>query len=35
MYGNEELGITNGEDPRLTAEALKERGVDLREFVLI
>jgi hypothetical protein len=35
MYGNDELGITTGEDPRLTAEALKERGVDLRKFVLI
>jgi hypothetical protein len=35
MYGNDELGITDSDDPRLSPEALIERGVDLREFVLI
>jgi hypothetical protein len=35
LYENEELGITTNQDPRVTAEALKERGVDLRKFVLI
>jgi len=35
-YGNDELGITATiDDPRLTPEALMERGVDLRKFVLI
>jgi hypothetical protein len=36
LYENDELGITDSlDDPRLTPEALMERGVNLENFVLI
>ena len=34
-FENKESGVVTWADPRLTKEALVERGLDMREFILV